>query len=303
MGLFNALVKGSLLPWNYWSNSNRETDYETVLSSLSKQVQQVEIRLNTIRIRERRASVNLTIHAFLIWAVYSLLCWYFGYLELRTLWSSFSSYDRTDQASLVWLVWFPVVVSPILIIFTRKIVRWWYRRIGQAEEKHLIDLRRKRRDKIEEIKRATRYDHLRLLLEKYDETRPPTTNPNQKQKVARESNLASGKKQQIPTPTKSQVQAEGPGGGGGPIQVGNTSSPSTPSRTQGGGGLQAPFQLSNPTTPSFPPTKRTWIDKLADAVLGAEDPSVWGPEQKYALICSRCFSHNGLATKEDFQEI
>ncbi len=44
------------------------------------------------------------------------------------------------------------------------------------------------------------------------------------------------------------------------------------------------------------------MDKLADAILGA-DPSATGPEQKYALICARCHRHNGLALKEEFNEV
>ena len=51
-----------------------------------------------------------------------------------------------------------------------------------------------------------------------------------------------------------------------------------------------------------PPMPKTWMDKVADAILGA-DPSATGPEQKYALICARCHAHNGLALKEEFNEV
>lgn len=44
------------------------------------------------------------------------------------------------------------------------------------------------------------------------------------------------------------------------------------------------------------------MDKLADAVLGSDGGEV-GPEQRYALICERCHSHNGLAKREEFDEI
>lgn len=50
------------------------------------------------------------------------------------------------------------------------------------------------------------------------------------------------------------------------------------------------------------PMQKTWMDKLADAILGA-DPSATGPEQKYALICARCHAHNGLALKIEFNEV
>jgi hypothetical protein len=52
------------------------------------------------------------------------------------------------------------------------------------------------------------------------------------------------------------------------------------------------------------PAQRTWLDRMADSVLGA-DPSgtALGPEQKYALICVNCKRHNGLARKEEFEEV
>ncbi len=50
------------------------------------------------------------------------------------------------------------------------------------------------------------------------------------------------------------------------------------------------------------PMQKTWMDKVADAILGS-DPAAIGPEQKYALICARCHAHNGLALKEEFNEV
>ncbi len=80
MGVFNALVSGSFLPWK---RTNRETDYETVLSRLEDEIQDVQSRLTQIRLRERRASVTLTLQAFLLWAIYTFVCWFFGLLTLR----------------------------------------------------------------------------------------------------------------------------------------------------------------------------------------------------------------------------
>lgn len=282
MGLFNALVSGSFLPFS--RRSNRETDYETVLSRLETDIQSVQSRLTQIRLRERRASVTLTLQAFLLWAIYTFVCWFFGLLSLR---------HHRHNAEGGWVgnrklvVWVPVLVSPILIISTRRIVRWWYRRIGAAEDKHLIDLRRQKREKIDEIKRATKYDHLRMLLDKYDEAAPkqPETpvkgKPNSKNATPTKSPAAIPPQQQRPV--------------GAPA-------PATPETAA----LQAQkmAQMRQQPRPPLPiaPLQKTWTDKLADAILGS-DPSILGPEQKYALICSRCFHHNGLALKEEFNEI
>lgn len=310
MGVFNALVSGSFLPWK---RANRETDYETVLSRLENEIQDVQSRLTQIRLRERRASVTLTLQAFLLWAVYTFVCWFFGLLTLRKVHGY--EHDARSKRIKMMVVWVPVLVSPVLIISTRRIVKWWYRRIGAAEEKHLIDLKRQKREKIDEIKRATKYDHLRMLLEKYDEGGPrgaatDATSTPTKGKPGSKSNSPSSKNaSQSPASTasaNSTPQRPGPGGLGPAVPA-----PTTPEaqalqaqrmalmRQQGGAAGLVP-----PLRPAVLPVplQKTWMDKLADAILGA-DPSATGPEQKYALICARCHAHNGLALKEEFNEV
>lgn len=39
------------------------------------------------------------------------------------------------------------------------------------------------------------------------------------------------------------------------------------------------------------------MDKLVEYLIGD------GPNNRYALICSRCHSHNGMALKEEFEYI
>jgi hypothetical protein len=52
--------------------------------------------------------------------------------------------------------------------------------------------------------------------------------------------------------------------------------------------------LAMPQQP-IPPTRKQWYDKLADAILGDEDAnSSSGAASRYALICQKCFAHNGL---------
>ena len=49
------------------------------------------------------------------------------------------------------------------------------------------------------------------------------------------------------------------------------------------------------------PPRRQWYDKLADALLGDDELSASATASRYALICQRCFAHNGLV-KEDMWE-
>lgn len=43
------------------------------------------------------------------------------------------------------------------------------------------------------------------------------------------------------------------------------------------------------------------MDKVADALLGVSGEET--PNSKYALICGKCFAHNGLVVKEEFDTI
>ena len=47
----------------------------------------------------------------------------------------------------------------------------------------------------------------------------------------------------------------------------------------------------------IPPRDRGTMDKLLEYLVGD------GPENRYALICAVCSSHNGMALKEEFEYI
>jgi len=51
----------------------------------------------------------------------------------------------------------------------------------------------------------------------------------------------------------------------------------------------------------LPPPRKLWYDKFADALLGEDESPVNAAASRYALICHKCFTHNGLV-KEDMWE-
>ena len=51
----------------------------------------------------------------------------------------------------------------------------------------------------------------------------------------------------------------------------------------------------------MPPPRNQWYDKLADAILG-DDDSVTAGASRYALICQKCFAHNGLVKEEMWED-
>ncbi|KAK0561422.1 hypothetical protein OC844_003218 [Tilletia horrida] len=338
----------------------QDTDYEVILAKLNSDIDKIQTRLTQIRARQRRAAITFTAYALGAWALYTLACYALGELTWEPL-----PLDDTDAvADSLWsartlFVWFPILLSPLLILSTRRIFGWWYKRIENAEEAHLQDLRKRQREKIAEIKRATDFDHLRMLLDKYDEDRPRGAGPGAAG-VGAQQQRGQGPRQSMPVGSTSaaaaaqqqqqqQQQSRGPNGAGRGAPRHSMPAQLQGQQQQQGGqgatGLGAPFnpgqggaasqgpdgasiaqavaamgtaaargpssqqqQQQQQPAQQQPPVQRTVMDKFADWMFGP-DPSLGGGTgvsaamQKYALICTRCYAHNGLAMPHEFDEI
>lgn len=57
-------------------------------------------------------------------------------------------------------------------------------------------------------------------------------------------------------------------------------------------------QRNAPHTPAYPQPQHaySWTDRLVDAIVGDDDRN-----SKYALICDKCFVHNGLVLPEELK--
>lgn len=143
----------------------------------------------------------------------------------------------------------------------------WYSWKGGREEKTLRVVTQKQRAKVEEIKKKTNYDSTRSLLEKYADPSTPI----------RRLQLPS--QPHTPLPTNPQAHMQTP-----VVQQRNL-----------------PLQLS-PTPQPIQPTRKQWYDKLADAILGDEESSMSVAASRYALICQKCFSHNGLVKESVWED-
>ncbi|KAJ3515675.1 hypothetical protein NLJ89_g1599 [Agrocybe chaxingu] len=254
-------------------SQTKEEDYETVLSNLASDIQKRQVHLSEIRLRERRSTLLVTLYTLAAWAAYVSI-WYLDALP------SFQRGGYIRNANVERAVkGFPVIIGPIVVLFIRRVVQIWYKRKGDAEERSLKDLMKIRRDKVEEIKKKTNYYSTRDLLQRYDEA--PSATPGRPR-------VPGGPGQ--PSPSTPQRPASVPSNGNPLLQ---TPGPSA--------ALQAHL---SPVTPNYPiaPPRKQWYDKLADAILGDDDSSVASPSSRYALICERCFNHNGLVKESMWED-
>ncbi|CAK5276942.1 unnamed protein product [Mycena citricolor] len=152
----------------------------------------------------------------------------------------------------------PVVVGPIFILFVRRIVQVWYASKGNAEENTLQDLLKEQRTTVEALKKKTQFYETRELLAKYDSSSPSS-----------------------PSPSAAQA----------PKTPARSAPPQTPANPRMQQSQSAPLPAPSPSQQQQEP--RRWFDSVADVLLGPETERD-DAKQKYALICEKCFTHNGL---------
>jgi endoplasmic reticulum junction formation protein lunapark len=243
----------------------KEEDYETVLSTLANNIKKRQVQLSEIRLRERRATLLVTLYTLAAWVAYVSL-WYTNLLpNIR---------GRGAKNSVgKFLGALPVLLGPIVILFIRRIVQIWYKRKGDAEDRTLQQLLKQQRDKVEEIKKKTNYYSTRELLQRYDEG-SPAGSPLQPKAGPRPSQSPA-----VPVTPQRQPMPQNNGSA--------MRTPVTPALLQ---------QLSGVSpTPPEPPRKQ-WLDKIVDVVLGDDDSA------RFALICEKCFSHNGLVKESVWED-
>ncbi|XP_006456963.1 hypothetical protein AGABI2DRAFT_212194 [Agaricus bisporus var. bisporus H97] len=249
----------------------KDDDFETVLASLASDIHKRQVKLSEMRLREKRSTLLATLYTLLIWLVYTSL-WYLNVLP--------SLFPPTGGHSSMFekvVRGVPAFIGPIIILFNRRIVQVWYTRKADAEEKTLQNLMRQRRSKVEEIKKKTNFNSMVKLFQEYDE---PSTGTTSATPLRRHVLHNQGPTTPQPRPA-----------------VGPISQPQTPVTTA----LQAQLTPVLSPQPMAPPRRR-WYDKIADALLGDDDHEVGSPSSRYALICERCFTHNGLIKESMWED-
>ncbi|THH09344.1 hypothetical protein EW146_g8711 [Bondarzewia mesenterica] len=246
---------------------NEPEDYEQILASLALDIQKRQTRLSEIRLRERRSILLVTFWTLGLWGLY-VSFWYTGLLPNFGVHRREGQSETYSNAQIKKAVkGLPVFLGPIVILFTRRIVQLYYTRIGDAEEKTLKALYKEQRSKVEDIKKKTNYYSTRNLIERYEDG--PAVEPPLRQRSA-----FSHQDPQLPvTPQRSSAQS-------------NHSTHQMPSLLQN--------QLAPTPHQLLTPPRKQWFDKLADALLGDDESSTNITASRYALICQKCFAHNGL---------
>ncbi|XP_060724873.1 endoplasmic reticulum junction formation protein lunapark-B isoform X2 [Tachysurus vachellii] len=240
-------------------------------------------------------------------ALYLLTCFSVYYLYLPEEWSG----------RLVTSL--PLIAFPALVWFARKLLIIIFSKRTEKNNEKLEDLKSEKRKILEEVMETETYKNAKLILERFEpeskmkaeaEAAPvrPQSTPKPGQEV-RQRHVAMSTPGPMPRPPQHGATPlrSAPGGPPDNIHGASGSSPALSSSTE------TPPQMRRNLSPYSPvlgtgmhppgppmarpvlPRERSAVDRVIEYLVGD------GPQNRYALICQQCFSHNGMALKEEFE--
>ncbi|XP_010864394.1 endoplasmic reticulum junction formation protein lunapark-B isoform X3 [Esox lucius] len=216
----------------------------------------------------------------------------------------------------------PLFLFPILVWFMRKLLIFLFSKRTEKNNDKLEDLKAEKRKILEEVMETETYKNAKSILERFDPEakkivemestpiRPGQMTPRPGQEL-RQRNVAM-KPVMTPTPgvcppMDTGVTPTGPlphSAPGGPPDRGLSATvsqqtmmrrtPMAPCSPIPGMGMHPP---GPPMARPILPRDRGAVDRVIEYLVGD------GPQNRYALICQQCFSHNGMALKEEFEYV
>uniref|UniRef100_UPI003AB0A900 endoplasmic reticulum junction formation protein lunapark-B n=1 Tax=Centroberyx gerrardi TaxID=166262 RepID=UPI003AB0A900 len=219
----------------------------------------------------------------------------------------------------------PFFLFPVLVWFTRKLLIFLFSKRTERNNDKLEDLKASKRKILEEVMETETYKNAKLILERFDpeakkkaELESTPVRPQMTPRPGQELRQRGVAMRPMPMGTPAGMAMTPPPGARPPMGPGGTPGGPTPLSAPGGPperlALAASvLQGALPRTPCSPipgvgmhppgpplarpvlPKDRGAVDRVIEYLVGD------GPQNRYALICQQCFSHNGMALKEEFE--
>lgn len=220
----------------------------------------------------------------------------------------------------------PLLLFPVLIWFVRTLLIVWFAKRLERNNDALDDIKAQKKKILEEVMETETYKAAKLILERFDPDSkkikelelpgagvPVTPRPGQdlRQRTAAQRNISVS----TPVnPSQGSPQVTGQLAATPGLQR-DTPAPGGPPERAIHPAIQSNLILKRPGSPASPisgmaihppgpplarpilPRERGALDRVIEYLVGD------GPQNRYALICQQCFSHNGMALKEEFEYI
>ncbi|KAF1514595.1 UNVERIFIED_CONTAM: Endoplasmic reticulum junction formation protein lunapark, partial [Eudyptes pachyrhynchus] len=228
-----------------------------------------------------------------------------------------------DEWTARLIMTLPFFAFPLIIWFIRTLLIFFFSKRTERNNDALEDLKSQKKKILEEVMEKETYKTAKLILERFDpessakEAELPsagtsaTPRPGQeiRQRTTAQRNASTPPpatpKQDSPkslVPASPNLQRDMSALRGPPERTVVPSlqsnvlprRPGSPATSVPGMGLHPP---GPPLARPILPRERGVVDRVIEYLVGD------GPQNRYALICQQCFSHNGMALKEEFEYI
>ncbi|GLH00058.1 uncharacterized protein GBIM_06523 [Gryllus bimaculatus] len=277
-----------------------------ILEGLEKDIKSIEEYGQTTERQHKAIVGRLVLFSVGLYVLMAALFYFFFFPA--------SMYDQIQYV-------IPLLLFPLIIVFVKRLVSWWYRRKISRNQVKLGDMKKQKKELLEEVMDKETYKVARQILEKFapEQLRKPSAATTSS--VLARAGLEPGKfSNQLALSQRSVVQSTQTATSGtelrrrpvGPQLISSSdrlppprplgSAPGSPRVSSSGilptgqmmtraGMSPSPMRLTRPILPR----ERTVMDRLVEYLVGD------GINQRYALICRNCCSHNGMALKEEFE--
>ncbi|NWW53055.1 LNP protein, partial [Pedionomus torquatus] len=225
-----------------------------------------------------------------------------------------------DEWTARLIMTLPFFAFPLIIWCIRTLLIFFFSKRTERNNDALEDLKSQKKKILEEVMEKETYKTAKLILDRFDpessakEAELPSAGtsaaprPGQeiRQRTTAQRNASIPPhvtpKQGSPkslVPASPNLQRDTPAPSGAPERTAVPSlqsprRPGSPATSVPGMGLHPP---GPPLARPILPRERGVVDRVIEYLVGD------GPQNRYALICQQCFSHNGMALKEEFEYI
>uniref|UniRef100_A0A8B9SK08 Endoplasmic reticulum junction formation protein lunapark n=1 Tax=Anas platyrhynchos TaxID=8839 RepID=A0A8B9SK08_ANAPL len=230
-----------------------------------------------------------------------------------------------DEWTARFIMTLPFFAFPLIIWFIRTLLIFFFSKRTERNNDALEDLKSQKKKILEEVMEKETYKTAKLILERFDpesnakEAELPTAGtsatPRPGQEIRQRTTAQRNASTPMPaTPKQGSPKSLAPvtaspnlqrdaSALSGPLE--RTAVPSLqsniPPRHPGSPATSVPGMGLHPPGPPLArpilPRERGVVDRVIEYLVGD------GPQNRYALICQQCFSHNGMALKEEFEYI
>ncbi|ORZ37541.1 hypothetical protein BCR44DRAFT_111186, partial [Catenaria anguillulae PL171] len=297
---------------NLFSRESTTESFEKALDALDAKIRKEHVRLASLKPRRAAANRSATLYALAFWGVLVSIAFNTD-LHSRIAIDIHDGADTSASSSPVtaathdhdivvvdgadrWktdaLRFLAVAIGPIILIFIRRLIAWWFDRSHESSEASLEALRAKQRAKIEELKSITAFYRAKELIERYEHL---LVDPNAQQQANVPPHLQQQQHLQ-------QLQQQTQGRSRHHTHDPRLHGPAAPSAAPPPTAVDPSAPTGPPAPTSDPPeansTSSGWFSKIVErVVVGGDELEA---NQKYALICGLCHHHNGLAWPSEF---